>query len=170
MSSFTKAVISFKIIIVRSTEFVNALEQAIFPTLLHKAPQFLCNLTVSSSREDMSQSESSVPFNKERNPCPHCGVALSVSEFCKLCTINKAARPANQGRACCYFWSRLRPKIRTRYFCGNWHAICPRGDLRQTVGVHEFQESRFVIVNGDGIYKHFNKHGFLGFQRNRLFP
>lgn len=103
MSSFTKAVISFKIIIVRSTEFVNALEQAIFPTLLHKAPQFLCNLTESSSREDMSQSGSSVPFNKERNPCPHCGVALSVSEFCKLCTINKAARPANQGRACCYF-------------------------------------------------------------------
>ena len=84
MSSFTKAVISFKIIIVRSTEFVNALEQAIFPTLSHKAPQFLCNLTVSSSREDMSQSGSSVPFNKERNPCPHCGVALSVSEFCKL--------------------------------------------------------------------------------------
>ena len=103
MSSFTKAVISFKIIIVRSTEFVNALEQAIFPTVLHKAPQFLCNLTVSSSQEDMSQSGSSVPFNKERNPCPHCGVALSVSEFCKLCTINKAARPANQGRACCYF-------------------------------------------------------------------
>lgn len=103
MSSFTKAVISFKIIIVRSTEFVNALEQAIFPTLSHKAPQFLCNLTVSSSREDMSQSGSSVPFNKERNPCPHCGVALSVSEFCKLCTINKAARPANQDGACCYF-------------------------------------------------------------------
>ena len=103
MSSFTKAVISFKIIIVRSTEFVNALEQAIFPTLLHKAPQFLCNLTVSSSREDMSQSGSSIPFNKERNPCPHCGVALSVSEFCKLCTINKAARPALIGGACCYF-------------------------------------------------------------------
>ena len=108
MSSFTKAVISFKIIIVRSTEFVNALEQAIFPTLSHKAPQFLCNLTVSSSREDMSQSGSSVPFNKERNPCPHCGAALSVSEFCKLCTINKAARPALIGRACCYFWSRIR--------------------------------------------------------------
>ena len=103
MSSLTKAVISFKTSIVHFTEFVNALEQAIFPTLSHKAPQFLCNLTVSSSREDMSQSGSSVPFNKERNPCPHCGVALSVSEFCKLCTINKAARPANQGRACCYF-------------------------------------------------------------------
>ena len=95
MSSFTKAVISFKTSIVHFTEFVNALEQAIFPTLSHKAPQFLCNLTVFSSREDMSQSGSSVPFNKERNPCPYCGVALSVSEFCKLCTINKAARPAN---------------------------------------------------------------------------
>ena len=103
MSSFTKAVMSFKTSIVHFTESVNALEQAIFPTLSHKAPQFLCNLTVSSSREDMSQSGSSVPFNKERNPCPHCGVALSVSEFCKLCTINKAARPANQGGACCYF-------------------------------------------------------------------
>ena len=103
MSSFTKAVISFKTSIVHFTEFVNALEQAIFPTLSHKAPQFLCNLTVSSSREDMSQSGSSVPFNKERNPCPYCGVALSVSEFCKLCTINKAARPANQGGACCNF-------------------------------------------------------------------
>ena len=103
MSSFTKAVISFNIIVVHFTEFVNTLEQAIFPTLSRKAPQFLCNLTVFSSREDMSQSGSSVPFNKERNPCPHCGVALSVSEFCKLCTINKAARPANQGRACCYF-------------------------------------------------------------------
>ena len=109
MSSFTKAVISFKIIIVRSTEFVNALEQAIFPTLLHKAPQFLCNLTVSSSQEDMSQSGSSVPFNKERNPCPHCGVALSVSEFCKLCTINKAARPTNQGRACLLVWMKTIP-------------------------------------------------------------
>ena len=103
MSSFTKAVISFKTSIVHSTGFVNTLEQAIFPALSHKAPQFLCNLTVSSSREDMSQSGSSVPFNKERNPCPHCGVALSVSEFCKLCTINKAARPANQDGACCYF-------------------------------------------------------------------
>ena len=103
MSSFTKSVISFKTSIVHFTELVNTLEQAIFPTLSHKAPQFLCNLTVSSSREDMSQSGSSIPFNKERNPCPHCGVALSVSEFCKLCTINKAARPANQGGACCYF-------------------------------------------------------------------
>ena len=109
MSSFTKAVISFKIIIVRSTEFVNALEQAIFPTLSHKAPQFLCNLTVFSSREDMSQSGSSVPFNKKRNPCPHCGVALSVSEFCKLCTINKATRPANQGRACLLVWMKTIP-------------------------------------------------------------
>lgn len=108
MSSFTKAVISFKTNIVHFTGFVNTLEQAIFPALSHKAPQFLCNLTVFSSREDMSQSGSSVLFNKERNPCPHCGVALSVSEFCKLCTINKAARPANQGRACCYFWSRIR--------------------------------------------------------------
>ena len=103
MSSFTKTVISFKTSIVHFTGFVNALEQAIFPALSHKAPQFLCNLTVSSSQEDMSQSGSSIPFNKERNPCPHCGAALSVSEFCKLCTINKAARPANQGGACCNF-------------------------------------------------------------------
>lgn len=107
MSSFTKAVMSFKTSIVHFTEFVNALEQAIFPTLSHKAPQFLCNLTVSSSREDMSQSGSSVPFNKERNPCPHCGVALSVSEFCKLCTI-KSSTPCQSRRGVLQFWSRIR--------------------------------------------------------------
>ena len=64
MSSFTKAVISFKTSIVHFTGFVNTLEQAIFPTLSHKAPQFLCILTESSSREDMSQSGSSIPFRK----------------------------------------------------------------------------------------------------------
>ena len=70
MSSFAKAVISFKTSIVHFTGFVNTLEQAKFPAPSPKASQFLRNLAVSSSQEDMLQSEGSVPFHKERNRVP----------------------------------------------------------------------------------------------------